>query len=420
MPCAPAAVIAAPEPVVGPEVRQASWWRDWPPDAAALGLALAAVPVSIAIAEIFLGAALLARMIAAARGRCRFRAAPALLPWSICGALQAMLWLHSPDLRAGWGEMRHLLLIAALFLIIPTLDRPAWALRVWRAIFLTAAAGSLVLICKFIARAVRFRQAIATAPDPSFYVRNGGLLHHWMVYGTVEVLVFAALIEFWRLFPGERRWLLPLAIVQGLAILLSLTRMLWIACLAMLALEFLWSHSKRRWWLPVFPALLLLAPGVVRARLVESLHPEFYSNAERIQMLRVGWRMVREHPWTGVGPGRAGTLYPAYLVPSEPLPAYHGHLHNNALQLAAEFGVLVPLALALLVLAIVARLRGMLRSAPGREIEFLCRTALLGLAGFVVAGLFDYTYGHALGIILLGFVILAPLNYQAGTAEAAR
>ena len=36
-------------------------------------------------------------------------------------------------------------------------------------------------------------------------------------------------------------------------------------------------------------------------------------------------------------------------------------------------------------------------------------TGLLGLIGFLVAGMFDYTYGHSLALILLSFVVLIPL-----------
>jgi hypothetical protein len=34
---------------------------------------------------------------------------------------------------------------------------------------------------------------------------------------------------------------------------------------------------------------------------------------------------------------------------------------------------------------------------------------LLALIGYVVAGLFEYTYGHSLGLILLSFAVLSPL-----------
>ena len=50
-----------------------------------------------------------------------------------------------------------------------------------------------------------------------------------------------------------------------------------------------------------------------------------------------------------------------------------------------------------------------MKSALDRETQFLCRAALLALTGFLAAGMFDYTYGHSLGLILVGFVALAPL-----------
>ena len=36
-------------------------------------------------------------------------------------------------------------------------------------------------------------------------------------------------------------------------------------------------------------------------------------------------------------------------------------------------------------------------------------TALLGIVGFVVAGMFDYTFGHSLGLILISFTSITPL-----------
>ena len=56
------------------------------------------------------------------------------------------------------------------------------------------------------------------------------------------------------------------------------------------------------------------------------------------------------------------------------------------------------------------RLGKQARVVSDRDSRFLCRTALLGLTGFLVAGMFDYTYGHSLGLILLGFVTITPLS----------
>jgi lipopolysaccharide/colanic/teichoic acid biosynthesis glycosyltransferase/O-antigen ligase len=379
-------------------------------DAIALGLALCAVPVSIAIAETLLAVGLALRVSAVIRHQAHLRVPRIFWFWLIWAVIEAAAWLYSPDIRAGQGEIRHLLLVAALFVMLPALDRPRYAITIWRGIIFSATLSSVVLIGDFMSRLVRYGHELSSIPDPSYYLRSGGLLNHWMIYGTVEVMVFAALLEFWPTYPEERRYLLPLFALNCVAILLSLTRMLWVACLLLLFVHLAWRHSKWIWTAPAWPVLLfVLAPGPVRFRVTGALQPSYYSNAERLQMLGVGAKMIRDAPLTGIGPGRVETLYRSYLSPGDAVPAYHGHLHNNLFQLAAEFGLPAVFAAVLFVAVLFKHLRQKLRSAPDRDAQFLCRTALLGLMGFLAAGMFDYTYGHSLGLILLSFVAIAPL-----------
>ena len=119
--------------------------------------------------------------------------------------------------------------------------------------------------------------------------------------------------------------------------------------------------------------------------------------------------MLQDHPLTGVGPGRVDELYESYLEPGDPVPAYHGHLHNNLAQIAAQFGV--PGAFAALAFAICAFLDLLRakRAAANPDTRFLTDTALLAFIGFVVAGLFEYTYGHSLGLIMIAFAVLPAL-----------
>ena len=316
------------------------WPRHWHADAFLLGLALCAVPVSIAIAESLLGAALLFRLATLVLHDAQARLPGIFWFWLAWAALEVAVWLHSPDNRAGYGEIRHLLLIGALFLTIPSIDRPHYAVTIWRGIFLFSTLSSVVLIGDFVSRLVRFSRQVSGSADPSFYLRSGGLLNHWMIFATVEVMVFAALLEFLAHYPEERRFLVPLLALQSLAIFLSLTRLLWICCLLLLILHLAWRHSKWIFAVPFLLAVLfVLAPGPVRFRVTGALQPAYYSNAERVQMLEVGARMIRQEPLTGVGPGRVEALYRSYLLPADPVPAYHGHLHNNLFQLAAQFGL---------------------------------------------------------------------------------
>ena len=91
------------------------------------------------------------------------------------------------------------------------------------------------------------------------------------------------------------------------------------------------------------------------------------------------------------------------------MPAYHGHLHNNAVELAAEFGIPVALAALLFVAVLFRDLLAASKKARSRGEQFAARTGVLALVGFLVAGLFEYTYGHSLGLILLFFAVLSPL-----------
>ena len=375
-------------------------------DAWCLGLALSAVPASVALTDSLLVCAVVFRVAALYRARERPYVPRPFWFWLAWAILEVFAWLRSPQLGAGTGEMRHLFLIAALFFLIPTFDALPDRVIVWRGILAVATISSIVLIVKFTGRLLFYRGNL----DPIIYLRGGGLLHHWMVYGTVEILVFAGLLQLWHFYPEDRWWLLPLSVIHCVAIILSLTRMVWICCLLLLAAHFVWTRSRWVWAVPTIPVLIFfLAPHAVRSRITDSAQPEYYSNAERLQMLHVGWQMMREKPWTGVGPGRVDGLYTKYLSPSDPVPAYHGHLHNNVVQLAAEFGLPVVVAALVFVAVLLRDLRIRYQAASSRDEKFLCRTSFLSLAGFVVAGAFDYTYGHSLGLTLLGFAVLSPL-----------
>jgi O-antigen ligase len=378
------------------------------------GLAVCAVPLSIAVAESLLGGALLFFLVALTQRRAKVWFPRVFWYWLPWAGLEVFVWLRSGALRVGLGEIRHLFLIAAVFLLVPTLNRAGERIAVWCGVILSATVSSIFLIGHFVFQLLFYRGKL----DPVVYLRNGGLLHHWMIYGIVETLAFAGLLELWHYFPEKRRWLLPVSAINTVAILLSLTRMVWICTLLLLILHLFWCRSRWIWAVPVLPCVLfLVSPSAVRLRVTESLDPDYYSNAERVQMLRVGWEMIRRYPLTGVGPGRVDALYTSFLRPAEPVPAYHGHLHNNLLQLGAEFGLPVTAAALLFVIVLFRDLLTQWRLARDRDRQFLCRSSLLALTGFLVAGLFDYTYGHSLGLILLGFAVLSPLTPSAVCAS---
>jgi putative inorganic carbon (hco3(-)) transporter len=376
----------------------------------ALTLAIAAIPISIAVTESLLALALAVRLFRCLRGEVRAGVPRVFWLWLALAAAEIVAWLFSPLLRDGWGEIRHLLLVGSLFLVLPVFDNAFARANAWRALFLSSALGSLFLIGDFVSRLFDYHPEIQAGEDVSFYLRTGGLLNNWMVYGTVEILVVAGLLSFWFAYPEQRRRWWPVVGLNAVAVVLSLTRTVWVSTLLLMAIQLWWKRSRWLLVLPILPvAFYFLAPGVVRSRLNVSMHADYFSNAERIQMLKVGWRMVREHPWFGVGPGRVEKLYRSTLNPSDPVPAYHGHLHNNLVQLAAQFGIPVALVAILFALFLFQDLMRASGKAENHDEEFLCRAGLLALTGFLTAGLFDYTYGHSLALILVMFSVLSPL-----------
>jgi O-antigen ligase len=373
-----------------------------------LGAALCATPLSIAVSETFLGVALAMRVVELLRGTAAFRPPRIFWFWLVWAGFEMAAWLHSPNRAAGSGEIRHLLLIAALFLTLPSLAVTADKVLVWKGLFASSTISSVSVILGVSVRMARYRQEVAAGGDPAFYFRSGGLLHHWMIYATVEILIFAALLEYRVCYPEKRRWINPALAIHAAAILLSLTRSLWLGALVVLFLHLVRRRSKLTWLIPLVAASgLLLTP--VRHRVADTLRPDYYSNAERLQMVQVGWRMIRENPVFGVGAGRVEQLYASYLAPGQPIPAYHGHLHNNALQVGAQFGLVVLGAAIVFVAALARAVADACNRSNDCAQTFLCRSSLVGLSGFLVVGTMDYTYGHALGLILFAFAVISPL-----------
>ena len=189
----------------------------WP-----LILGLSAAPASIAISEFFLSIAALVYLVRLLRRQTRVRWPRSLGVWLVLALIQVLLWILSPEPASGWSEIRHLLLLGVVLLVLSDFDRAYDVLMAWKGIFVSATLSSLFLIGQFFYRLHLYREEIAAGGDASFYLRSGGLLHHWMVYGTVEIIVVSGLIGFWSAYPAQRRRLLPIVAVNVAAVVLSL------------------------------------------------------------------------------------------------------------------------------------------------------------------------------------------------------
>jgi O-antigen ligase len=231
-----------------------------------------------------------------------------------------------------------------------------------------------------------------------------------MVYASVEIVVVAGLISFCSVYPNQRRRWWPVVVVNGIAVILSLTRSAWLACLLLAGISLIWKRSRWILAMPLLPLVIYgLAPEGVRSRVSRFSDLTYYSNSERLQMIGVGWKMLSNKPLTGVGPGHVESLYESYLNEGDPVPAYHGHLHNNLLQIAAQFGIPVTVAAVVFVAVVFLDLLKARRRGRGPDNRFLTETALMALIGFLFLGMFEYTWGHSLALIMIAFGVVPAL-----------
>jgi O-antigen ligase len=124
-------------------------------------------------------------------------------------------------------------------------------------------------------------------------------------------------------------------------------------------------------------------------------------------MWDVGLKMVRKHPWVGVGPGNIPLVYAQYLPPGAiPQEGYHDHLHDNFLQLAAERGLPCLIAWLWFMLALgwqVLRIRRRLST-----LRWVADAALAAWLAFFAEGFFEFNFGTSPVLMVFLFVMSTP------------
>ena len=198
--------------------------------------------------------------------------------------------------------------------------------------------------------------------------------------------------------PSTATLLAALALPLGcLALLLSQTRNAWLGAVAGLATVAVVRAPRTLWLLAAaVVAVLLVRPATVMNRL--TLGDD--SSRDRYYMWQAGIDMIEDKPVFGQGPGMILTVYPSYRWPEAPNPRAP-HLHDNALQIAAERGL--P-CLVFWLWWVAAATGAAWREARREAAAGGPALATLGvLVAVLAAGLFEYNFGDS---EVLMFVLL--------------
>ncbi len=201
--------------------------------------------------------------------------------------------------------------------------------------------------------------------------------------------------------------LAALCVVLGTwGLLISRTRSAWLGALVGLVLVAVLRAPKLLWLVgAAVLAVLAARPETVLDRLtvIDA------SSVDRFYMWQAGLDMIEEKPVFGQGPGMIIEIYPRYRWPQAPNPRAP-HLHDNALQIAAERGLpCLVWWLWWMARAISDSLREFRRlRAGGTSSPWPAAGALAVTVALTVAGLFEYNFGDSEVLMFLLFSLALP------------
>lgn len=195
------------------------------------------------------------------------------------------------------------------------------------------------------------------------------------------------------------------------ALVLAMTRSAWAGLLLGVVVVTICFRS-RLLFLPPLAALLifLLLPPQFKERAYAAFNPRDTTVQVRLELVKTGAKMAWAHPWFGLGPGMVPHEYSRYRV-NRDFPGWiYQHLHNDALQVAAESGLFALAAwLGLWIFLLYDFMRMAGRARGGNRLVFQAAVGGIGIvAAFLCAGLFEYNFGDSEILILLLFFITMP------------
>lgn len=253
--------------------------------------------------------------------------------------------------------------------------------------------------------------------------RASGLYGQFVTFAEVLQLIIALALGLLVSLPVKRSWagaLLLLAIAgSGGALVLTVTRASWLACLVSSLLILLLGVRRRAVVVLGLLAIPLILAGLFvlqQKRNVGFIDQTDQSTTWRQTVWREGFNLLVSKPrHLAIGIGmdsikrhwRDWKMFDGGRIPI-------GHMHSNILQIALERG-LPALLLWLAFLFVYARtLWRTLRSASGLEsIERgILLGALGGLAGFFTSGLVHYNWGDSEVVMVLFMIMGLALAVQ--------
>jgi O-antigen ligase len=355
---------------------------------------VASLQVSIALASVLLTATLLSWVALLILHKDRPEVPRFFWPLAAYGVLTLAASAFSLDPWASFADSKQLVLLA----IVPAVYYLARGSRAAMVVDVIVSVGAISAALGIIQYGILHYDNLGQRPQ--------GAMSHYMTYSGLLMLVICAAVA--RLVFGSRDRTWPALVMPALivALVLTLGRSAWVGACIAVGLVFVLKDLRLAALLPVIVAVAIaIAPDAVASRVMSMFDVRDPTTQDRLAMVEIGARIIRDHPLTGVGPNMVPHVYESYR-PEYAVNASNPHLHNVPLQIAAERGL--P-ALAMWLWFVASLAMALFRMLPRQRV--LSSSALAAVAAMLTAGLFEYNFGDSEFLML--FLVLITLPFAA-------
>ncbi len=349
----------------------------------------------------------------------------------IAFSVGALAWLTSAYLKNSWKEIRLPLGITFFLFALAALLTSLFAIDPSRSFYVLKKLLQITIFFFFLNNLkspeqirlllkIIFIVAACTALYACFKTFETGLGLLTRAEGTMSIYVtFAALLMLVSLmvssllifdFNWRRDWWLFLILFLNLAgLALSLTRSAWVGLFVGLGFLVFLKNWKLLILIPVvFVALILVSPGQVQNRAWSTFDPSNPTVLTRVNMWKVGVKIWKDYPITGIGFFSIPKVFEQYKV--SPNQRKTGGLHSNIFQLLAASGILgITTWLGIWLVYFLKChwiFHGMERADP--FVRAVTAGSAASVGGFLAAGLFEVNFFDSEVVMLLYFLMAIP------------
>ena len=246
-------------------------------------------------------------------------------------------------------------------------------------------------------------------------VRAFGFYSHYVTYSMVLALLGSLVFGFWlglrRRFSASGLVLAVAFLAFAVALGMTLTRAAWLALALGCAVQ-VWFHFRHwavRLLLPAVLVLVVLGTSAAMYRwrgmgIIDLRDP---GTDYRILMWTDGLRLIREHPWFGVGMNSVRDAWWRFDLAAYRKYALRSHFHSTPIQIGVELGIPVLMAWIAFMATywmMLVRLVARAREQQDRWAYGLALGVLGGTSGFLASSLVHYDFGDSVVIFLFWFL----------------